>query len=397
MNATPRRLRSPRDATIPRVILTLQWSTKVGREAARGVFAYAREHTDWRLAPLQPSFSVEQVHAIQGDAVIGQSFGEEYVQIAHRLGLSMVVLASGSRLAPCVLVDDEAVGRMAADHLHGLGLNRFGYVWQSDWLEFVHHRGAGFAAGLADHGHAGELVESFVSDAQLRRTDAERRLQAWLVSLDKPCGIFAANDILAAEVIAAAHRADLRVPEDLAVVGVDDDELANAFSEVPLSSVIQPSYQMGYEGARLLDRELSRGGVTPLQRPKTLRLPPAGVVARASSDLVAEADPQVSAALRLIREHAGEAIDVAWIVQQLPVTRRTLERRFKAQVGRTPLEQIRRVRLANAKELLLQTDLPVEVVARRSGLGNGRAMADLFRQFEQITPSALRRQHRSRS
>ena len=301
------------------------------------------------------------------------------------------IVAGASGLSD-ISVDEDALGAMAAEHLASLGLRHFAFVAHGDW-PFIQPRRNGFVKAVEAMGHGlVRELQGYLFEAALRPAfDAD--LRRMLCELPRPCGLLAANDELGVLVVETCLSLGLRVPEDVSVLGVDDDEMACELSEVPLSSVKQPLLAMGYEAARMLHRQME----SPGSPAGSLQLLPSGVAVRASSDLFAQDDPDVAAALRLIKDHAAEPINVAWLVRHLPVSRRSLECKFKAAVGRTLLGQIHHVRFQRAKELLVDSDLSLEQVARRSGFTNGQWMSESFRRELDITPSRYRRQFRNES
>ncbi len=377
----------------PRVLLIGKSDTRFHRGIVHGVISYARHRSRWHLSCHTTLKSIDQEN-LAAHGVVSIDGHPEVNRLAHRHGLPIVFIGGPyhDELASSVCCDEDALGEMAAEHLAELGLKHFGFVGHGPW-PFVQLRLSGFAKALASRGLAPPRVHmgSFYDGRQ--RPRFMRGLYLMLRSVPKPCGILAANDAIGVEVISACLQVGLRVPEEIAVLGVDDDELACELSEIPLSSVAQPLYAMGYEAARMLNERIEN----PSRPSQELQLPPLRVVARASSDLIAIDDPDVAAVLRLINEHYADDINVAWLMQRVPAARRTLERRFKALVGRTMLEQIHHVRLRKAKELLAESDLGVKVVAQRCGFANARWMADTFRRKLRTTPMRFRRQFRTES
>jgi LacI family transcriptional regulator len=217
------------------------------------------------------------------------------------------------------------------------------------------------------------------------------RLEAWLKALPRPAGVLAYNDLRGRHVLEAARRMGLGVPEQLAVVGVGDDELICESTDPPLSSVLTPAEAIGHAAAQMLHDKLA--GRTPGPGEA---LPARRLVARASSDQVAIRDPVVAAAIRFIRAQAIRGADVNAVLAALPVSRTTLEQRFKKVLGRTPHAEVHRVRVERAKELLELTELSVQVVAQRSGFGNATRLAEAMRRAEAMTPSQFRTAARQR-
>lgn len=217
------------------------------------------------------------------------------------------------------------------------------------------------------------------------------KLRRWLSALPKPVGLFAGNDLCGSQLSEACHEAGLRIPEDVALVGVDNDDLFCELTRPSLSSVAIPAERIGYEAASLLDRRLE--GVKPPRKP--LLFPPLGVVARQSSDLVASDEPEVTAALRFIRNHSHTPISVSDVLREIAVSRSGLERQFRQVLRRGVGDEIRRAHLERAKSLLAGTDLSVAVVAKQSGYSGIKHLCTVFRQATGLTPTAYRRRTRA--
>ena len=377
----------------PSVLLLAALATRFNRGIFQGMVGYARQQTNWRLTCQdETNFAVRRRARFDGVLLLR---GEKlFIAYARRVDAPIVLVGNPMEYpqASSVSVNEEGIGELAAGHFTDLGLKHFAFVAHGNW-PFVPQRMAAFAKAVASRG-LGPVHELLgVYHDYRRRPRFERDLRAMLQQLPRPCGLLAANDELGVFIVETCRSLGLRVPDDIAVLGVDDDEMECELSEVPLSSVQQPLYAMGYEAARLLHQHMADRNKGPTK----LLLPPVRVVPRASSDLMAMADQDVAEALRLIKDHASEPINVAWLVQRLPVARRTLQRKFLAAVGRTILAHIHHVRFQKAKTLLVESDLALELVARNSGFANARWMADRFRRELGITPGRYRRQFRTES
>jgi len=209
----------------------------------------------------------------------------------------------------------------------------------------------------------------------------------WLDSLPKPLGLMAATDKRARHVLEACKKLSLRVPEQVAVVGVDNDEMLCQLATPPLSSVKQGTRQLGYQAAALLDKMMS--GNTPSELKYVI--PPETVVRRRSTDVLAIEDMEMAAVVRFIRDHATEGIKARDVVQMAGVSRSTLESRFEAILGHSVHAEIRRVQLERAKELIAFSDLPLKHVARVSGFTSVQYLTYFFRQETGQTPAEFRR------
>jgi LacI family transcriptional regulator len=193
------------------------------------------------------------------------------------------------------------------------------------------------------------------------------------------------------QVVEACRLAGLRVPDEVAVVGVDNDDLFCGLARPSLSSIIVPAERIGFEAAAVLERLLA--GAKAPRNPRLI--PPAGVVTRQSSDVLAGGDPDVTAAVRFIRDHGHRPISVEDVLRAVPVSRRSLERRFRALLGRGLGEEIRRAHLQRAKDLLAATALSVTEVAGQAGFAGVHYLSRVFRQETGLTPTAYRRQVRN--
>jgi LacI family transcriptional regulator len=216
----------------------------------------------------------------------------------------------------------------------------------------------------------------------------EDEIGRWLLSLPRPVGVMACYDIRARHVLDACRRVGLAVPDQVAVIGVDNDEFLCNLAEPPLSSVAPDTRRTGYEAAALLDRLMS-GRERP--RGQAIFVEPLGVVARRSTDVLAVGDPDVSAAVRFIREHACQGIAVKDLLARVPLSRRVLEGRFRKLLGRTPHEEIARIRFERVRQLLRETRLPLEEVARRSGFRNAEYLSTAYRREFGTAPSVYRK------
>lgn len=366
------------------------------RDILHGVKAFAADQPHWVFTPIAPDCrALESPRVKKQHGFIAHVFTKTVAESLRRLRRP-VVNVSGvlPELAfPRVVVDHDAVGRMAARHLLERGMRQFAFVG------FPHHafsrgREAGFVGELERAGHRVAVFH----DRMQRLGDPtgqwrwNESLLTWLQSLPKPLGLFASNDSQGVQLSEYCRHRGFKVPDEVAIVGVDDDDLLCDLARPSLSSVALPGERIGLEAAKMLEQILM-GKRLPERR---LVLPPVRVVVRASSDIQALPDADVATAVRYIRDHAGEPIDVRDLLAAVPVSRRSLERRFRRHLQRGIWEEIRRAHLERAKMLLVDTELPMSVVARRSGFTDSRHLSIVFRQATGGTPTEFRRQHRVR-
>jgi LacI family transcriptional regulator len=221
---------------------------------------------------------------------------------------------------------------------------------------------------------------------EARQNDRRR----WIESLPKPVGIIGWDTGICRYLAMACAVSGIEVPEEVAIISLETEDLLGKAVHPPLSGVDIPVQRIGYEAAAQLNRLLQGKAAAPNET----RLPPLGVTTRQSTDLVACDDPQVQQAMRFIRDHAHEGIDVRDILKIVPVARRTLERRFQDLLGRSPAEEIRRTKIEKVRGLLDSTDIPIPDIAEACGFNYVEHMIPVFKKYHGCTPSRYRKNSR---
>jgi LacI family transcriptional regulator len=368
-------------ATVKRIALLMGQDHSYCRGVLRGIHAYAVDKTNWLCRDAPPDMNmIGQLREWKPHGIIAHLFDAEFARRVRALKRPLVNVTSTflDLPVPLIDVDSRLAGRLAAAHLMDRGFRNFGY-FGSQWTGFSKHREEGFREALAAAGHG---LTACHSDFLPRRPVVatwnlrDRQVRDWLLALTKPVAILASNDYGARRLAEFCHHLNFRVPEDVALLGIDNDELECLLSRPPLSSVVNPTHKIGFEAARMLDQLMS--GRQPSQT--TVFVPPAHVVTRQSTDIVAVADADVSAALAFISVHATESIGPADVVKGLAIARRALELRFRKLLGRSMLQEIQRVRIERAKRLLAETNAPISAVASRCGFSTQQRLAAVFRQ-----------------
>ncbi|HUX87632.1 MAG TPA: DNA-binding transcriptional regulator [Chloroflexota bacterium] len=383
--------------TVVRIGLVMTHTLGFYRQILRRVKTFAVERPNWVFSPIAPDKrAIEMALPLRCDGYLAHIFTQPLAQslLALRKPVVSVAGVMSDLPLPHVMVDHPEVGRQAARHMLERGVRQFGYVGYPKH-EFSVERERGFREVVVSAGYS---VASFHERTQRVQDPTgmwnwNKPLMTWLNGLSKPIGILASNDVQGAQVSEYCRQLGLRVPDEIAIVGVDNDDLLCELSRPSLSSVALAGERIGFEAAGLLDKWLR--GSPPGN--SVVVLPPAGVVVRQSSDLLAVPDPRVSAALRFIREHADQPIQVRDVLQEVPVARRALERRFRKWLQRSISEEIHRVHLERSRQLLVQTDMSLAAVALGSGFRDGRQLSVAYRREMGLTPSAFRRQYRLRS
>jgi LacI family transcriptional regulator len=374
----------------PRVLLVLDSSSAWSRGTLRGFARVAHEH-GWSLLHYPAGSNLDSLAAElpPSAAVIGPSFSGPWPE---RLRECISVAINADRCAEgvaSVLVDETSIADLAVSHLLGRGFRQLTSFRFDSWGVRREQRFRETAARLG-----AQLEPAWWSDAcaqePQRREECPAAIMAWLTSLKKPCGIFALCDAWARMLARYAGAANLRVPEDVALVGVDNDAFECEVAAPPLSSVAVPWLSLGESAARLVLQGL-RG--TPINGKRVL-IKPLDVVVRRSSDAFAIQDSLVSSAVTWIHERAAGRVSVPTVAQAIGVSRQRLERSFRRHLGRTVLEEIRRTRVELARRLLATTQVPLPEVAKRSGFTTYALLNVAFRRELGMPPGAYRRQAR---
>lgn len=364
-----------------------------------GVAAYLhRSAIPWSIYIEESSLDRQRLPELstwRGDGILADFDDARVASQVMDSGIPTVAFGSGfgwyepASGIPYFYSDNRAVARLVADHLFQRGFRQFAYYGyrKGPITGFSHERAEAFAERVREAG-CPLLTLAGPYESHRNWESLQRQLWSWLKSLPKPVGLMAANDKAARHVLEACRASGIRVPEEIAVVGVDNDEMLCQLSHPPLSSVEQGARRIGLQAAALLDRMMSG---QRLGRRKYV-VPPEGLVARRSSDVIAVDDENIAAALAVIQDRACGALKVQDVAHAVALSRSQLDRRFKQLVGRTLHDEIRRVRLDEAQRLLAETSLPLKQLAPRCGFRTVQHMTELFRQYLGVTPGEYRRQ-----
>ncbi len=374
------------------VALVVETSVIYGRQILKGVARYLRTQGNWSVFLEERELGAsppEWLSHWQGDGVICRSTTPEWARIFRRLRLAAVDLNDRylDLGLPRVASDMHRIGQAGAEHLCERGFHRLAFCGFSreTWSE---QRCAGFAAAARGRATIEGIYRSPWSGLRRHSWQQERdQVAKWISNLPRPLGIMACNDVRAQHVLDACRHIGVRVPDEVAVVGVDNAETFCELCDPPLSSVMPNAERIGFEAAALLDR-LMDGGEAPAA---DLLVEPAGVVTRQSSDAVAVEDPTVSRAMRFIRDHACQGIKVSDVLENAGCSRSILERRFRAHFGQSPQAEMQSVRIRRAQQLLTETDWSLPRIAEAVGIDHSEYLSVLFKRQTGQTPGQFRR------
>jgi LacI family transcriptional regulator len=382
-------------AQTPSVLLFVETSREFGRGLLHGIARYSRLHGPWRVYrwPGALDSSLPEWKSLQIDGAIVRD-----VKVVERLARSgiPVIFAQHNRESyapfPSIITESASIGAMAAEHFLDRGFRNFAYcglnefAWSRGRAQYFRQRleQAGFEVGLyrppkSKKGRAIRNEQSHIAD--------------WIKQLPKPVAMMCCNDDRALLVIEACKLADCSVPDDVAVLGVDDDVLVCDLADPPISSIALNTEGAGYEAARLLD-QLMKGGAA--MTGQVIPVPPTHIVTRMSTDMLAVTDPDMAAALGFIRRNANRLIQVDNVVEATTASRRVLEKRFKAILHRSVHQEIRRIRVNNIVRLLVGTDLSVADIAAHCGFDGVEHIARYFRKETGVSLREYRKRHAPR-
>jgi len=371
------------------VLLALGW---YDHRLIQGIGSYAAEH-HWHLS----SASITQEFVIpyqwRGDGILAWLAGEDELAtfvLGHRIPIIDFSLRR-QHSRPRVCFDHEMTGRLAAQHFLDRGFRNFRYYsFNDNWT--YEERGSSFVAELASHGMECTWLKGHALEASRHDRSLWAARQTWLeqeiLAAAKPLAIFTANGAHALEVMEVCESAGVRIPDDVAVIGWEDDLLVGQANLRSITTV-DPNYeQLGYRGAALLDALMS--GEKPPKKP--IRVDAARIITRHSTDVTSVPHPGVQRAVRFIMEHLAEPIGVDDVAEASGMSRRGLHQAFIDQMGRTPGGHLRAARIDMARKLLAETDTKVEVVARRSGYPSLNTFFVAFKKACGRTPAEYRRE-----
>jgi LacI family transcriptional regulator len=287
---------------------------------------------------------------------------------------------------PYVSVDNAQLAKLAFQHFGDRGLKHFALCNRPRGRNrAMDERGDHFKRLAREAGYPCEVFTA--SSPDMDWEDEQHQMVKWIRSLPKPVGVMAGNDERGLQVLDACRRCGVSVPHEVAMLGVDNDESLCDLAIPPMSSIDVNAEGIGFEAARLLEEMMNGKRV----RATTVKIPPRGVVTRRSTDIIASEDEDVNRAVRYIRERACHGLRVVDVFNHLAMSRASLHDRMRKITGLTVHQEIQRVRLTRAKELLVMSDMTIKQIARESGFASVQYMTRVFRAATQETPAQYRR------
>lgn len=368
------------------------------REIVRGISLFPGHGGDWLIRRFDPSEDqVREIRQWRANGIITHVSVKTFATPLLRLKIPIVDVGEmwSSPTIARIKTDDHQISEMVFKHFINRGFDHLAYVGL-DRYSFSRSRQNAFEhlAQLTGRECQTHNIKKHLlgHPDPLKNKHEEKQLRDWLSHLPRPVGIMACNDNVAMKLAETCRQEGWHVPEMYALVGVDNDPLVCDLSSPPLSSVTLPLLKIGFEASALMDQLLAGQPIPD----EPLMLKPTGINTRQSSDILAVSNPHLADALRFIRDNAHRPIYVPDVLKVVSVNRRTLERLFARMLGRTPLQEIHRLRIERAKDLLINTELPVEMIAMRCGFTQLRRLSETFRSITGMSPTTFRRQYQLR-
>ncbi len=376
------------------VALLIETSNAYARGLLEGIVEYQRQRDSWSVfLPEQERGATPPrwLRTWKGDGVIARIETAEIAKSISKLRVPVVDLSSSRRVAdiPWVETDDEAIASIAFEHLFERGFRHFAFCgpknfnWSTWRMEHFVKRCQ----------NAGVPYDCFHTDSPYARspsrTARKPTLEAWLTKLPKPTGMLCAYDIQAQIVLDTCRNIGLPVPEQIAVIGVDNDSLLCDLSHPSLTSVAPDARGAGFHAAQLLD-DLMNGKVESGMSSRLMK--PLGIVPRQSTDITAVSNDDIASAIRFIRDHACDGINVGDVLTHVHLSRRTLESQFLQATGKTPHDMIAAIRIERVHRLLQQSELSLDEIAKHAGFEHTEYMSVVFKKRFGISPGRYRRQ-----
>ena len=385
----------------PTVALLIESSRSYGREICLGAAEYAHQHGEWNFVLQEHDLRTgvpEWLKTWKGDGILCRIYDKKLAAALAKAKCPVVDTYGQSRnpSIPFLDTDAAATAEMAARFFVNATFKNFAFcgfpgLWFSD------ERSKAFVTAIKKYGsdvHVYQPPKSWSSPDVARREAlhpvGSKALQQWITDLPRGTAILACNDIRAQQLIKVAASCQRKIPDDLAVMGVDDDEMICELTTPRLSSIKPDARNLGYTGARWLHL-LMQGKTLPYHN---LLIPPLHITERASTDIIASDDELFTIAVRYIRKHVQEGIDVNKVISHTQRSRSSLESRFKKHLGRSIKEEITRARIARAVILLRDTTMTQQEIADASGFATNSHFSRIFKQNQGLTPGQLRAKHR---
>lgn len=380
----------------------LDTSRASDRGLLRGIFHYAQIFGPWLFYHPHPSYLdtslrsgrsrslLECLRTWKANGLIANMSNSDMANEITAAGVSLVTIPTGKQGIeghPNICDDTGATGRLAAEYLLERGFRQFAFCGFGDYWSEV--RRQSFSDVVRNHNYEIHIYQPPIRKTQFKWESEISNMTKWLKSLPKPIGLMACNDERGQQLLDACNIASLNVPDEIAILGVDNNDMICETTDPPMSSIVLNFNKCGYEAATILAK-LMRGENAAHEK---ISVEPLMVVSRQSTNLLAIQDRDIADALKYIREHAREKINVNELVKVATVSRHVLYRKFCSAIGRSPHEEILRVRMNEVASMLVTTRLSISKIAYRMGEQDDKHISRCFRQVMGMSPAAYRKKY----
>jgi len=381
---------------IPKIILLIEKSRSFGKGLITGIVQYSNHYGPW-LFYMEPEFyrkgtiqSFKWMNDLDADGIIAHTWDVEIIKIIVDSGLPSMICGISKPVSNTyrLVTDEVAVGRMAAEYFINRGFTRFAFCG-FDNMVWSKRRRENFCRTVIEYGFEICLYRQSKASHLLNEEKEQDNIAKWLKSLPKPIAVMACNDDNGKNILAACKIAGYEVPNEVAILGVDNDELICSLSYPQLSSIALGTETAGYEAARILDKLIKGQKIAKTE--KEVPIFPVHVVTRHSTDITAIEDRQVAEAVKYIHKHSREVIQVSDVAAAVGLSRRTLEQRFRKLLAHSVHEEIINTRINQMADMLISTNMSISNIARLLGYQYPNNISRYFKQQKGMSPSAYRR------
>ncbi|KAB7731331.1 helix-turn-helix domain-containing protein [Rudanella paleaurantiibacter] len=381
-----------------KVILLIDFAEDYSKSLLKGITKYSREHGPWIFCRM-PLFHRE-TQGIDGildwardweaDGIIGQLYNDGCAEKLVEAGIPVIAQDFKERFTeiPNITGAYRETGAMAADYFLKKGFRHFAFYGFKN-IVWSRERAEGFEERVARAGHEVTYFEhNKVRSSELWYYKPSS-LSEWLLSLPKPIALLACDDRLGQHITEACRHSGIRIPDEVAVLGVDNDETLCELSDPPLSSIALDAEKGGYDAARLLDRLIRKD----IEQAYDIVVEPTQIITRQSTDIYATHDEYIALSLKYIHQNIDKNLQVDQVVKQVPLSRRSLEMRFQQVIGYPIYKYIQNLRIEKFSKKLLETDQAVFEIAMDLGLNDTKNIARQFKQIKGCTPLEYRHRY----
>jgi LacI family transcriptional regulator len=377
-----------------RIVLLVETSREFGRQLIMGIARYSRLKGPWSFYKEQIGlkFSIPHLTSWKPDGIIMRDSLIKKELLKLKIPTILVIHDSSyPKNLPVIKTDSISIAKMASEHLIQKGIRNFAFCGFDNY-EWSDERMMYFCQFNNEAGYKTSIYSSQENKKIQNWEDEQQLISEWVKKLPKPVGMLACNDDQGQHILEVCKRTGFQVPEDVAVIGVDNDPMICEIGDPPLSSIALNVESAGYEAAKLLDELINNKQI----HGQKILVSPTHIVQRQSTDILAVDDSEVASAIQFIKENAKNKILVSDVVKKTRVSRRTLEQRFKKTIHKSIYDEIRQIRVEWISRLLIETDLPISQITSLFNFTDVEHISRYFKKEKGIGLREFRKLHQPR-